>query len=102
VKSQNIAQAEETAHQESRSQRRGLVKQRGVRLTPKLPLTKKSRRGKVAHSLRIVRMYLLGTLLASTTSCGMNDSSAVVEYQQCSDRHQLFHERHQCTFTAMW
>lgn len=58
-----------------------------MRLTPKLPFTKKmSRRGKVAHSLRIVRMYLLGTLLASTTSYRMKDSSAVEKYQQYSEK----------------
>lgn len=38
--------------------------------TAKFPLTKKiKRRGKVAHSLRMVKIYLLGTLLASTSSC---------------------------------
>ena len=47
--------------------------------TAKLPLTKNiKRRGKVAHSLRMVRIYLLGTLLASTSSCMAAECECVI------------------------
>lgn len=48
------------------------------KLTSREPLRKKtSRRGKAAHSLRIVSAYLLGTLEASSTTCDGKGASGL-------------------------